>query len=231
MEARENAVLQLAGEVDEGVPADEQVDVRQRRRLRQVVGAEDAPAAELAPKSIELALAGEVTVDQAVGDILELLRPVDGLARGGQGVLVEQAGIGRDRLRAHLGHARTDSPDERDFLVLAEVEVVLRAQLLEQLAEVFAELGRALTDRVVAVAHVSSPAGGATRLASAGPISSSGSVKSTHRVARAACGMPACAALEGSCTIVVPPLALMSRIPSAPSTPEPESTTAIARSP
>src|SRR5207245_7944344 len=67
------------------------------------------------------------------------------------GVLVEQAGIGRDRLRAHLGHARTDSPDERDFLVLAEVEVVLRAQLLEQLAEVFAELGRALTDRVVAV--------------------------------------------------------------------------------
>src|SRR5439155_1590082 len=79
------------------------------------------------------------------------------------GVLVEQAGIGRDRLRAHLRHARTDSPDERDFLVLAEVEVVLRAQLLEQLAEVFAELGRALTDRVVAVAHVSSPAGGATR--------------------------------------------------------------------
>src|SRR2546428_13360545 len=89
MEARENAVLQLAGEVDEGVPADEQVDVRQRRRLRQVVGAEDAPAAELAPKSIELALAGEVTVDQAVGDILELLRPVDGLARGGQGPPVD----------------------------------------------------------------------------------------------------------------------------------------------
>src|SRR6266581_3174219 len=275
MEARENAVLQLAGEVDEGVPADEQVDVRQRRRLRQVVGAEDAPAAELAPKSIELALAGEVTGHQALGqedgDGVRLLagraarapdpeaprvcrvlhEPWDHVLRqhlpglrvaeeAGHvdedrvderdvlaGVLVEQARIGRDRLRAHLGHARTDSPDERDFLVLAEVEVVLRAQLLEQLAEVFAELGRALTDRVVAVAHVSSPAGGATRPASPGPISSSGSVKSTHRVARAACGMPACAALEGSCTSVVPPLALMSRIPSAPSTPEPESTTAI----
>src|SRR5437879_12235529 len=89
MEARENAVLQLAGEVDEGVPADEQVDVRQRRRLRQVVGPEDAPAAQLAPKSIELALAGEVTVDQAVGDILELLHPVDGLARGRRGLLVD----------------------------------------------------------------------------------------------------------------------------------------------
>src|SRR3989442_5852498 len=103
MEARENAVLQLAGEVDEGVPADEQVDVRQRRRLRQVVGAEDAPAAELAPKSVELALAGEVTVDQPVGDILELLRPVDGLARGGQGLLVDVRGIDLDRAAVHRG--------------------------------------------------------------------------------------------------------------------------------
>src|SRR3989454_11882924 len=98
MKARENAVLQLAGEVDEGVPADEQVDVRQRRRLRQVVGAEDAPAAELAPKSIELALAGEVTVDQPGGDILELLRPVDGLARGGQGLPVGVGAIDLDRV-------------------------------------------------------------------------------------------------------------------------------------
>src|SRR3989442_15227791 len=98
MEARENAVLQLAGEVDEGVPADEQVDVRQRRRLRQVVGAEDAPAAELAPKSIELALAGEVTVDQAAGGLLEVLRPVDGLARGGQGPLVRGGAVALGRV-------------------------------------------------------------------------------------------------------------------------------------
>src|SRR3989442_12985733 len=93
MEARENAVLQLAGEVDEGVPADEQVDVRQRRRLRQVVGAEDAPAAELAPKLVQMAPGGGGTGDQAVGDFLQVLRPVSGLARGGAGLLLHAGAV------------------------------------------------------------------------------------------------------------------------------------------
>ena len=94
----EDALLQLAREIDEDVPADEQVDVRQRRRLREIVAAEDAPAAEVAPEPMELAVAGEVAIHEPVGHIPQLFRPVRGVARGGEGLLVDVGAIDLDRV-------------------------------------------------------------------------------------------------------------------------------------
>src|SRR5262249_14424185 len=119
------------------------------------------------------------------------------------------------------------------FLVFPEIEVVHRAELFEEGPE--ARIGGRRRARnalaVVAVCHSSSPGAGTTRFTIAGPISSSGRVTSTQPVARAACGMPAWAALAGDWAIVVPPLALTARVPSAPSTPDPDRITEIARSP
>src|SRR5262249_16795941 len=148
------------------------------------------------------------------------------------GIRVEKVGVGREGVDVHLRHAGADAPRERGFLVLAEIEVVACAQLFQQGAEIADELLGNLFEGIFgAVTHASSPSAGTTRVASAGPMSSSGSVKSTQLVARAAVGMPVWAAVLGSCTSVVPPLALMARIPSAPSNPDPERITPMARSP
>src|SRR2546427_12487843 len=148
------------------------------------------------------------------------------------GVLVQAAPVRGEGVDVRLGHAVADAPRERDLLVFAQVEIVPSPHLLQEDAELGIRLGSA-GDRCLVgpVAHSSSPESGTTRFTSAGPISSSGSVMSTHPVARAACGMPAWAALAGSWIRVVPPLLLMARIPVAPSTPDPDRMTPMARSP
>ena len=55
-------------------------------------------------------------------------------------------------------------------------------------------------------------------------------IRSTAPVAMAARGMPSYFAVPGSCAIVKPPTALISRSPAAPSDAEPDSTTPTARS-
>ena len=51
VEAREDALLERAAEIDEGIAAHQEVDVRERRRLSEVVQAEDAPAPDVTPQT------------------------------------------------------------------------------------------------------------------------------------------------------------------------------------
>ena len=51
------------------------------------------------------------------------------------GMLLEVAGVGREAVRVHLAHASLDPADERGRLVLAKVEVVARAQRLQEVLE------------------------------------------------------------------------------------------------
>ncbi len=55
-----------------------------------------------------------------------------------------------------------------------------------------------------------------------------GNTKSTAPLPMALCGMPPCPAVPGSWAKVIPPTALISKSPSVPSEPVPESTTPMA---
>ena len=96
LEARRDAALEVAVEVDEDVAAEEQVDVRQRRILRNVVASEDAPLPEVAPQAVHLPLADEVLVEELAGHVLQRLEAVEGGARRHQGVLVDVGAVDLD---------------------------------------------------------------------------------------------------------------------------------------
>src|SRR5262249_42023408 len=98
VEPVEDALLQLGREIDEDVATHEKVDMRQRRRLRQVVAAEDAPAADVPAEPIELTVAGEIALRQPVGDVLELLHPVQRVARRRERLFVDVGAVDLDRV-------------------------------------------------------------------------------------------------------------------------------------
>jgi hypothetical protein len=106
VEPGEDALLQLAREIDEHVAADEEVDVREGRRLGEIVRTEDAPAADVAPQAVELPVAIEVAVDQEIGDVLELIQAIDGVASGGQRLLIDIRPVDPDHvLRSAVAEA------------------------------------------------------------------------------------------------------------------------------
>src|SRR6185503_10907086 len=119
---------------------------------------------------------------------------------------------------ADVLHAALDPPHQARALVAGEVEAALLLQELQQVLEA----------RFFRVAHAARLV--ATSVLTAEAMSSSGSTKSTRPVCCAASGMPKNSAVFWSCTITVPPIFLIAFTPIAPSLPEPESTTAMARS-
>ena len=96
MEAREQSLLKVRLEVDQQVAADDEVQVRQRRVLHEVVPAEDAPAAQVTSEPIELPVAGEVSLEERRGHLLELLETVQSVPGDGQRVLVDVGAIDLD---------------------------------------------------------------------------------------------------------------------------------------
>ena len=96
MEAGQDAVLEVAGEIDEGVATDQQIDVRQRRILRDVVTSEDAPATEVAPEPVGLAFPAEILLEEAGRDVLEIIDAVQGVPGGAQCLLVHVGRVDLD---------------------------------------------------------------------------------------------------------------------------------------
>ena len=96
MEAREQSLLEIRLEIDQQVATDDEVQVGQRRVLHEVVPAEDAPAAQVASDPKELAVAGEVSIDERRGHLLELLETVQSVPGDGQRILVDVGAIDLD---------------------------------------------------------------------------------------------------------------------------------------
>src|SRR5262249_23299498 len=143
----------------------------------------------------------------------------DGVEEDGEllGVDLEVVAVGLEAGDADGLHAAQHSPHQARALVAGEIEAALLLQEAQQVLE--ALLLRRAHDGLLL-----------TRVCRAGAISCSGSTKSTMPVCCAASGMPPNSELSWSCTITVPPIFLIAFTPIAPSVPEPESTTAIARS-
>lgn len=102
MEAREQALLEVRLEVDEHVATDEQVDVRQRRIVDEIVPAEDAEPPQVAPKPIHVPFAREVPADVALGQILQLFQPVERLPRRRERIGVDIRGVDLHVALQHL---------------------------------------------------------------------------------------------------------------------------------
>src|SRR5262245_15715569 len=117
----------------------------------------------------------------------------------------------------HL-HAPADAAHQAGALVAGKIKSPALLQVIEQIFELL----------VFAFAHETSPV--ETRVSNAEGISSSGKMKSTLPVCKAAPGMPKNSELFSSWTITVPPIFLIALTPMEPSLPVPDKTTAMARS-
>ena len=111
VETGQDPVLEVAGEIDEGVATDQQIDVRQRRILRDVVTSEDAPATEIAPEPVGLAFPAEVLLEEARRDVLEVIAAVQGVPGGVQRVLVH---VGRVDLDVEVSGAVAEVLGQED---------------------------------------------------------------------------------------------------------------------
>jgi hypothetical protein len=93
VEAGENSLLQIARKVDQYVAAEQQIDVGERRRLREVVRAEDAPAPDVSAESIELAGMREVAMYRLGRDVLQLVQSIQPMPGRAQRVLVDVGAV------------------------------------------------------------------------------------------------------------------------------------------
>src|SRR6266566_6859837 len=101
MEPSEDSALRLRGEVDERVAADQQVEPRDRRVLREVVPPEDHRATECGAKNKSLTLA----IEKPILDVrVERPQLLGGVARTrlAQGLLVDVGGIHLDAVEVRL---------------------------------------------------------------------------------------------------------------------------------
>src|SRR5262249_58948481 len=89
VKARENAVLEVAVEVDEHVAADEEVEMRERGVLGEVVTPEDAPLPEVAPEAVQLPLRDEVPLEQLTRHVLHVVEAIEAGAGRGERVFVD----------------------------------------------------------------------------------------------------------------------------------------------
>src|SRR5205823_14821565 len=129
---------------------------------------------------------------------------------------------------ADLLHAFLHAAHQARQLVAGKVEAAGALEIVEELDEIV--LSRLLRELALLFfrAHLGLPPVNSNNAAA---MPSSGRIRSATPVRIAALGMPAYSALTSSCTITVPPRRLTARTPSAPSSPLPESTTAMAPAP
>jgi hypothetical protein len=102
VEPLQDPVLGLGVEVHEGVAADQQVEARDGRVLDEVVASEDHAAAQLLVEGIPLGAALEVFLEELLGDVLDLLQGVGGLAGFFEGAVVHVRRVDLDPLTEGL---------------------------------------------------------------------------------------------------------------------------------
>ena len=99
VETREDARLRFGGEIHQGVPADKEVEPRDRRVLDEIVPAEDDHAAQVAPNGEGVASGRlEIFFAQRYRDRFDGLVVVRRAAGAGQRIAVDVSGVDLDEL-------------------------------------------------------------------------------------------------------------------------------------